>query len=114
MTILCALADIPDPGAKEFTAEVDGQTVSIFVVHRNGEVFGYVNSCPHVGAPLNWEVDKFLDLGGEEILCHMHGARFSIETGACLMGPCRQKRLRPYPVAVSHGNVVKDSCPDGI
>lgn len=107
MKILCALTDIGDPGAKEFVVELEGEKISIFVVRRGDAVFGYINSCPHVGVPLNWGEDNFLDLSGEEILCHMHGARFAVETGECLMGPCIRKHLRPYPVALSGGNVVR-------
>ena len=50
---LCALAELADPGAKGFEIERDGRRVRIFVVRRGRQVFGYVNSCPHVGVPLN-------------------------------------------------------------
>ncbi|MGE5545826.1 MAG: Rieske (2Fe-2S) protein [Solirubrobacterales bacterium] len=112
--VLCDLAEIADPGSKEFAVEADGRRQSVFVVRRGDEVFGYINSCPHIGAPLNWEPDKFLDLSGEEIVCSMHGAHFDIESGACLMGPCPGKSLRSYDVVVRDGKVVHAPSTKGI
>jgi nitrite reductase/ring-hydroxylating ferredoxin subunit len=107
LTVLCPLADIPDPGAREF--RVDGARV--FVVRRGGEVFGYVNSCPHVGAPLNLEDDKFLDLFQTSILCANHFALFDIDSGLCTRGPCAGRSLAPFPVEVSDGKVVRVGSP---
>lgn len=106
MTALCDLADIADPGAREFRAEVDGERRRVFVVRRGGEVFGYVNACPHVGAPLNLEDDKFLDLFQTSILCANHFALFEIASGRCTRGPCVGRSLIPFPVAVRDGMVV--------
>ncbi|MEW5729960.1 MAG: Rieske (2Fe-2S) protein [Pseudomonadota bacterium] len=111
MTELCAFDDLPEPGAKgPFT--VDG--VSVFLVRKDNEVFGYVNSCPHVGAPLEMEPDRFLDAWGEAIVCSVHGANFHIETGACLGGPCRGKGLTAYPVTVRNGKVMSGPPSEGI
>lgn len=111
MTELCAFDDIAEPGsAGPFT--VGG--VSLFVVRKDNQVFAYRNSCPHVGAPLEMEPDRYIDPWGEAIVCSVHGARFEIETGACLGGPCRGKALTAYAVSVRNGKVTLDSLPDGI
>ncbi|CUW37487.1 putative Ferredoxin subunits of nitrite reductase and ring-hydroxylating dioxygenase [Magnetospirillum sp. XM-1] len=107
MTVLCPLDAIPDPGAREFRAMVDGEARRVFVVRKDGQVFGYVNSCPHVGAPLNLEDDKFLDLFQTSILCANHFALFDIESGACTRGPCQGRSLQPFPVEVRDGDVVR-------
>jgi nitrite reductase/ring-hydroxylating ferredoxin subunit len=104
---LCPLESIPDPGAREFRAVVDGEKRRVFVVRKGGQVFGYVNSCPHVGAPLNLEDDKFLDLFQTSILCANHFALFDIESGACTRGPCNGRSLQPFPVEIQGGNVVQ-------
>lgn len=115
MTPLCRLDEIPDPGARgPFAVELDGGRAAVFVVRRGGEVFAYVDSCPHAGAPLEMEPDRFLDLTGTEILCSLHGARFALESGLCVAGPCRGRRLRPYPIRVSHGTIMGGSGPKGI
>lgn len=103
--ILCDLADIDDPGAKGFVVEKDGTRLRVFVVRRGGEVFGYVNSCPHVGVPLNLEDDKFLDLFKTGILCANHFALFEIDSGYCVRGPCTGRRLAPFPVMIRDGKV---------
>lgn len=102
---LCRLEDIPDPGARSFVVEVEGRRQSVFVVRRGAQVWGYVNSCPHVAVPLDWETDRFLDITQQVILCGTHGARFEIETGFCLWGPCRGKALSAYPVTLLNGVV---------
>ena len=49
---LCALADIPDPGAKGFMYR-DGDKLFLgFVVRKAGELYGYIDRCPHTGLPL--------------------------------------------------------------
>jgi nitrite reductase/ring-hydroxylating ferredoxin subunit len=107
MKTLCRLDAIPDPGAKEFRARVGDEMRRVFVVRRGGQVFGYVNSCPHVGAPLNLEDDKFLDLFQTGILCANHFALFDIETGRCTRGPCNGRSLTRFPVEVQDGAVVQ-------
>ena len=108
--ILCALSDLTDPGAKgPFAVELDGETRQVFVVLHDGQLRGYVNSCPHVGAPLEMEADKFLDLTGSEIMCSVHAARFDPLTGDCVWGPCRGRRLTPVAVAVADGRVVVEN-----
>jgi nitrite reductase/ring-hydroxylating ferredoxin subunit len=105
-TALCRLDAIADPGAKGFTVTKNGERLRVFVVRQGGKVFGYVNSCPHVGAPLNLEDDKFLDLFQTGILCANHFALFEIETGHCVRGPCNGRSLRSFPVTVADGMVV--------
>lgn len=111
MTELCTLDEIADPGSKG-PFVVDG--VALFLVRKDGEVFAYVNSCPHVGAPLHMEEDDFLDLDDGVIRCTVHGARFEIETGACLLGPCRNKKLSPYAVTVRNGKVIAEPSTIGV
>jgi nitrite reductase/ring-hydroxylating ferredoxin subunit len=103
---LCDLSDIDDPGAKGFVVEVRGAPRRVFVVRRGAEIFGYINSCPHVGAPLNLEDDKFLDLFKTAILCANHFALFEIGTGYCVRGPCMGKSLESCPVSVQGGKEV--------
>ncbi len=107
---LCLLSDIPDPGAKGFVVERAGQRLKVFVVRRDGEVFGYVNSCPHLGVPLELDPDAFLDLDKSRILCANHAALFDIDDGLCVRGPCAGRSLERYPVIVQDGRII----PQGI
>ena len=105
---LCALADIPDPGAKGFRFRVEAKLFAGFVVCKAGVIRGFVDSCPHAGWPLSSLDDRYLTRGGDRILCAGHGAVFRIEDGVCLAGPCSGEMLEPWPVTVRDGNIVTD------
>ena len=66
---------------------------AVFAVKKNGEVFIYRNQCPHLGSPLDWLEDQFLDGDGELIQCASHGALFTIDGGRCVAGPCLGQAL---------------------
>lgn len=102
---LCRLDELPDPGSREF--ELD-KGHAVFVVRKDERIFAYENSCPHTGVSLNWLPDRFLDGDGAFIQCDMHGARFRIEDGACVFGPCAGKGLKPVSVLIDGQQIVVD------
>jgi nitrite reductase/ring-hydroxylating ferredoxin subunit len=102
-TRLCRLDEIADGAARGFTIGAAPARLRIFAVRRGGAVHAYVNRCPHVGTPLDWTPDDFLDRDGRHIVCATHGARFRIDDGLCVAGPCSGDRLEPFPVAVRDG-----------
>ena len=93
---LCRPDEIPEGGARGFPA-APGGFMGLFAVKRGGVVRVYVNSCPHLGLPLEMTPDRFLDAKGERIVCTAHGARFRIEDGFCVSGPCYGESLEPVP-----------------
>ena len=101
--VLCALDDIPDPGGKGFT--LAGRP-PFFVVRTGDRVRGYLNTCPHQGTPLDWKPDTFLTYDKSLIQCSTHWAKFSIEDGQCVAGPCLGKSLGSIAVRIVGGNVV--------
>ena len=101
-TVLCALADLPEPGTREVV--FDG--FRLIVVRHGGVVRGYRNLCPHFGLPLNIRPDEFLDAAGERLLCRAHYAQFAIADGACVRGPCVGQVLQAVPLAARDGNIV--------
>ena len=101
---LCDLQDLPDGGSRGFGPAPGGFT-GLFAVRRGDDVVVYVNSCPHIGLPLNWNSDQFLSEDGTHIVCANHGAEFAIEDGYCLRGPCRGAWLEKVPVTVLDGLV---------
>jgi nitrite reductase/ring-hydroxylating ferredoxin subunit len=103
---LCRLDDIPDGEAKGFTIETATGMRDI-LVHRDRDVArGYVNSCPHVGSPLDWAPDRFIAPDGFHLLCATHGALFRPQDGFCVSGPCAGESLAPVAVTVASGEVV--------
>ena len=65
----------------------------IFVVREDDRVFGYVNSCPHLGTPLNWAGDTFISEDSGLIICATHGALFEIEDGARRTPPAVRRAI---------------------
>lgn len=90
MTVLCQVQDIDEDSAKGF--DVDGR--SVFAVKKDGQIYVYINSCPHIGIPLEFQPDEFLDMEKHFIQCANHGALFEIETGDCIAGPCTGQALK--------------------
>ena len=90
MTVLCQVHEIEEDSARGF--DVDGQ--SVFAVKKDGQIYVYINSCPHIGIPLEFQPDEFLDMEKRFIQCANHGALFEIETGDCIAGPCAGQALK--------------------
>jgi nitrite reductase/ring-hydroxylating ferredoxin subunit len=91
---LCRLDEIPDGGARSFWFGGDTERWGVFLLRRGSEIRCFVNSCPHLGTPLDLVPDRFLDTTGELIVCATHGARFRRSDGYCVAGPCQGKRLQ--------------------
>lgn len=89
MLKLCTLADLPEGSARGFAA----LNTNVLAVRDRGGVYVYLNRCPHLGVPLQWQDDRFLDEDGCFIRCSSHGALFERTTGLCLQGPCRGDSL---------------------
>ena len=98
--------ELDDPGCREFSIGTGDWPFKGFVVRRGEEVFAYQNFCMHVGHPLNWRPDEFLNQDGDLIICASHGALYEIDSGVCVAGPCPGKVLRAVEVAIRDGNVV--------
>jgi nitrite reductase/ring-hydroxylating ferredoxin subunit len=102
---ICALDEIPDKKARGFTLNSGDKKIDFFIVRKGGEVFGYINSCPHTGINLDWQPDQFLDLTGYKIQCSTHGALFRIRDGYCTYGPCLGRSLTPVQLIQDNGRI---------
>lgn len=100
------LAELDDPGCREFRVGEGEWPFKGFVVRRGEEIFAYQNFCMHVGHPLNWQPDRFLSADGSLIVCSSHGAHYEIDTGLCVSGPCPGKTLNRVEVVIRDGQVV--------
>lgn len=104
--MLCDIDDIPADGSRVFTFDdSDGHRFEMFMHRRGDEVFAYQNRCPHAGHPLDWTPGVFLDPAGERFQCASHGARFRIEDGVCVAGPCPGRALTPVAIEVWGGAI---------
>lgn len=99
---LCRVEDIKDRSAKGFPPAPGG--FSGLVAYREGDaVRVYVNSCPHIGTPLDWMPDQFMARGDKYIICATHGAAFAPLTGECLLGPCKGDYLETVQTEIRDG-----------
>jgi len=98
---LCELTDLADPGSKGFVCA--GQ--KLFAVRRGAKVYVYHNTCPHLGIPLEWVEDQFLDFSQSMIQCANHSALFVIENGKCVAGPCSGQKLHAIGNRIAAGKV---------
>ena len=96
------IAAIPDGGSAGYEAAPGGFT-GLFAIRRGDDVRVYVNSCPHIGASLDWVPGKFLSADGQRIICAIHGAEFSIDSGECTSGPCFGDRLEAVVIQIKDG-----------
>ncbi|MBI4006216.1 MAG: Rieske 2Fe-2S domain-containing protein [Gammaproteobacteria bacterium] len=102
---ICALNDIPDNQAKGLSLDLESGMFEFFVIRKNGNVYGYINRCPHTGVNLDWTPDQFLNNTGDLIQCSTHGAQFRIKDGCCIAGPCAGDHLRAVDVVSENGRI---------
>ena len=102
---ICHKEDIPENGAKGFSLEARSGEIAFFVIRKNAKYFAYVNSCPHTNINLEWVPDQFLDINNELIQCSTHGAKFQIEDGYCIFGPCLGQKLKPVEIRIEGDNL---------
>lgn len=92
---VCLLDDLDEQQSKGFTLTTDDGELDVLLVRWDNRVHAYVNNCPHLRIPLNWQPDKFMDMEGQHIQCFTHGALFQPDDGLCVSGPCRGESLTP-------------------
>jgi nitrite reductase/ring-hydroxylating ferredoxin subunit len=97
---LCALAELPDGGARGFDPLARGRD-TVFAVRQGESPRVWADRCPHHGTPMPWRKDAYLNAAGDRIVCAAHGALFEIDSGLCVQGPCLGDRLRPVPFTLT-------------
>jgi len=100
---LCQKNELEEYQTRGFTVEIGEDSLDFFLLKQDGEVRAFLNFCPHLGIPLNWQPDEFMSLEGTHIQCSTHGALFQLEDGYCVAGPCRGESLTELKL-----NIVED------
>ncbi|MFL1404715.1 Rieske (2Fe-2S) protein [Marinobacter sp. M1N3S26] len=100
-TPVCPESGVANDQFQEF--QLDGEPCFLF--RRRGRLFAYRNRCPHLGIPLNWMPERFLDPDNCFIHCVNHGALFTPESGDCIAGPCQGDRLMSVPLRIADGTI---------
>lgn len=100
MGILCRADDIGEGEARGF----EYHEHALVVVRRDGQLHVYVNWCPHLGVELSYD-ERFFDYDNQFIQCSTHGALFEVDTGLCILGPCKGASLRRVDFVVENGDI---------
>ena len=103
--VLCRADEVAEGQARGFLIGEGVARRDVILVRRGGVLRAYVNACPHQGTPLETFPDRFMDQEGL-LVCSTHGARFRVEDGFCVSGPCDGKALTAIACAVENGVVV--------
>jgi len=74
---------------------------AVIVLDPEGIPRAYLNLCRHLPIPLDGGSRKFLIEG--ELQCVTHGARYRLNDGLCVTGPCRGQSLRPLKLELTSG-----------
>jgi nitrite reductase/ring-hydroxylating ferredoxin subunit len=78
---------------------------SAIVARRGGRIYAYANVCRHVPLTLDMGDGELLAADRTVLLCHHHGARYRIEDGKCLYGPCDGMQLVPLGIEEIDGEL---------
>jgi nitrite reductase/ring-hydroxylating ferredoxin subunit len=83
-----------------------GKHATGFVVRFDGKAYAYVNQCAHVPVELDWDHGNFFNINQDYLICATHGAHYKPDSGYCVMGPCKGKRLQVLQVE-EHENQIR-------
>ena len=98
-TAVCALTDIPRPGARVIErAPERGGNVAVFRT-ADDRVFALADRCPHKGGPLSQGI-----VHGHRVACPLHNWNIELDTGAA-SEPDEGCAAR-FPVRVQDGLVL--------
>ena len=102
---LCDLNQIEDNDSAAFVVDRDGKEESLMLIRKEKNVFVYLNTCPHIGTPLDFFPGRFLSKDKDFIICSTHGALFRINDGFCISGPCAKQTLTKVSIEIIEGTV---------
>lgn len=106
-TITFKSEDLPNDGkGLRFALPELGEFATGFVVRFRGKPYAYLNQCAHVSVELDWDEGEFFTAQKDYLICATHGAHYQPDTGFCVMGPCKGKRLKPIEVTEQNNEIV--------
>jgi len=97
------------PGVRFVVHRPEGD-IPAFVVRYEGRAWAYANRCAHVSVELDWEHGQFFDPSRLYLICATHGAMYEPQTGYCVAGPCKGRRLEPLDVLEREGAIYLKDC----
>jgi nitrite reductase/ring-hydroxylating ferredoxin subunit len=85
------------------SSDANGRPREALVVRdAAGTVHAYLNLCRHLPIPLDASGQFLVD---GLLQCGTHGARYQLEDGLCVSGPCRGASLQTLELAIEDGRL---------
>ena len=76
-----------------------------FVIRFDQKPYAYVNQCAHMPVEMDWNEGEFFTAEKDFLICATHGACYEPETGDCVAGPCKGKKLQALKVTEENDQV---------
>src|SRR5882672_5632645 len=102
---LCRVDELADPGTRNVVLGEGEDELDIIIVQTNGARHAYINCCPHQFIPLETFPNHFLTEDKKYFVCSGHGARFALDSGKCVSGPCLGKGLDKLAIEERDGAI---------
>lgn len=77
-----------------------------FVIRFESKPYAYINQCAHMPVELDWNEGEFFTRDKDFIICATHGAHYEPDTGYCIYGPCKGKRLQSLAVTETGNKII--------
>ena len=100
-----AVGEIEHGESKKFTLRRGQRELEGLLVNFRGNLFAYLNRCPHTGITLDWVNNQFFSSDQRYVMCATHGAVFEPPTGECIWGPCFGLSLQSLPLKIEDGRI---------
>jgi nitrite reductase/ring-hydroxylating ferredoxin subunit len=98
--LVAKLGELEHGGSKKFRIRRGEFESEALLINYQGELFAYVNRCPHIGISLDWVDNQFFTVDQRYLMCANHGAVFEPPTGECIWGPCVGAALQKLEVEI--------------
>ena len=86
--LVAKVGELAHGASKKFKVRRGEFDTEALLVNYQGNLFAYLNRCPHVGISLDWVDNQFFTVDRRYLMCANHGAVFEPPTGECVWGPC--------------------------
>ena len=103
--MVCPLEEIPDGKGRICDILIDQRELRLLVLRSGNCCYGYVNRCPHFGAPLAKCDSQLICESNLWVKCNVHYARFRWQDGFCEAGECEGESLQSVPLEVQDGKI---------
>lgn len=100
---ICSVAGLENNRSRKFTLpEKSRFPREGFLIRVDNAFHAYINQCPHVPIPLDFDDNDFFSIDLKTLVCKNHGAEFDPKTGLCTLGPCAGKSLKKIALIIEN------------